>query len=114
MRDDPALLLSFGEEPCGHFPQMHGRAVCAPPYRSRPLACTSARSAVRSLRPPSERPPPPRPLNGLLRFHRSGAGLSALSRSSSTASGDSRSCAVVITSLSPEQTSPEALRALGL
>jgi hypothetical protein len=39
---------------------------------------------------------------------------SALSGSSSSVSGDSRSCEVVNTSLSPEQTSPEALRALGL
>src|SRR5215217_1972186 len=51
---------------------------------------------------------------GLLRSCRSGAGLSALSGASSTVCGDSRASEAVITSLSPEQTSPEALGALGL
>src|SRR5215204_2398517 len=54
-----------------------GRALCAPPYRSRPLACTFA-SVVRSLSPPSEHPPPPGPLYALLSLYPIGPGLCPL------------------------------------
>src|SRR5918994_732162 len=91
--------------------------LLAPPRMGRgaqrfAFACAS--TSQEPSRSSFEPLPSLRPLYALLRLYRSRPGHTALSGSSPAVSGDYRSCEVVNTSLSPEQTGPEALGALVL